>query len=318
MIIPAGKGMFIWQIPRCGSPQWLADQAALFGFKYLLIKIADGIYDYGVNGGVDQAQQLVNALHANGLEAWGWQYLYSFQPEREAAKAMERILETGVDGFVIDAEGQCKGRSEAVKIYCRDLRAEMDELPIGLSSYRFPSLHRELPWNELRAICDFDMPQVYWMGAHNSGAQLRRCEAEFEQFGKKLPLIPTGAAFREHGWQPTAAEISEFMTVAGELGMAGFNFWEWYDAFFVLPKDCWEAITGYEQLEPPPQGDYVMVNTGTLNIRNKAEVRLETIIGQTNSGKIWEVTGRMVDGQGRMWVKSGPTAHLAAWLCKEL
>ncbi len=308
--------MFIWQIPRCGSPQWIADQAALCGFKYLVVKIADGVNDFGVINGVDQAQQLVSALHANGLEAWGWQYLYSFNPEREAAKAVERILETGVDGFVIDAEAQCKGRAAACAIYAGDLRAEMDELAVGLSSYRFPSLHPELPWKELRAICDFDMPQVYWCLAHNAGGQLRRSVSEFSGFERKLPLIPTGAAYREFGWEPTAAEVKDFMDTAVELGLAGFNFWEWYDANLVLPVEIWETITGYSP-PVPPQGEYVQVNVEKLNIRSSSEVKVETLIGQTSMGKVWEVTGRVTDGQGRLWVRSGPTAHLAAWLCKD-
>ena len=314
---PPGKGFFIWQIPRCGDTQLIADAMALGGFKHVMIKIADGDDDFGIVNGMDLAADLAAKLMANGIEAWGWQYVYLYKPIEEAAKACERIRETGVKGFVIDAETQCKGKPSQAHDYCSTLKAGVSPgFPIGLSSYRFPSLHLELPWTEFRGICDFDMPQVYWMNAHNPGAQLRRCVTEFSRFERKLPLVATGAAYREFGWQPTVGEVIEFMTVAGELGF-GFNFWEWYDAVFVL-KPIFDAITAWKVEEPPIPVDWVMVNTDCLNIRNAPVVNSQTVVGETTKGKIWEVSGRVWDGMGRMWVQSGPTAHMAGWLVKEI
>jgi hypothetical protein len=308
--------MYIWKIPRCGSPQEIADLAAVSGIGHVMIKIADGQWDYGIIDGRDLAFELAQACLQNDIEAWGWQYLYSNAPGLEADKAVERILETGVIGFVIDAEKECKGRPAAVKQYCEALRAEMDNLPIGLASYRFPHLHPKLPWSVFRNYVDFDMPQVYWMGAHNSGAQLRASMMEFSRMRPALPYVPTGAAFSEHGWSPTVGEIIEFMDVCGELGLSVFNFWEWYEAY--NNEDWWEAITGYQVPDPPPQADLVMVNTAVLNLRNAPLISPATIIGQTQRGKVWKVTGRVIDPMGREWIQSGPTVHLAGWLCKEI
>ncbi len=316
-MIPTGKGFFIWQIPRCGNPQEIADLAALCGYKHVMIKIADGRDDFGIINGVDQAAQLAEALIANGIEAWGWQYAYLYDPIAEAAKACERVSKTGVCGFVIDAESQCKSKPSQAHDYCSALRSGLKVgFPVGLSSYRFPSLHPELPWGEFRKVSDFDMPQVYWCLAHNPGDQLRRCMVEFAGFERKLPMVATGAAYREFGWQPTLAEVNEFMTVAGELGI-GFNFWEWYDARYILPDEIWEAISAWQMEEPPIPVDQVMVNVDYLNIRNAPVVSVQTLLGQTTKGKVWEVTGRVWDGMGRMWVQSGPSAHLAGWLVKE-
>lgn len=317
MILPTDKGIFIWQIPRCGGPQAIADLAAVCGYKHLVIKIADGVNDFGVVNGVDLVKELVTALNANGIEAWGWQYVYLNDPHAEAVNVYDRICDTGVRGLVMNAETPCKGKPSQAHEYCSALRARLDAgFPIGLSSYRFPSLHPELPWGEFRRICDFDMPQVYWCLAHNPGDQLHRCMTEFGRFERLLPMTPTGAAYREFGWQPTLGEVNEFMTVAGELGI-GFNWWEWYDALQILPDEIWQAMAEWNMPNPPIPVDKVVINTDLLNIRNAPVVNSGTIMGQTTRGKKWEVTERVWDGMGRMWVKSGPTAHLAGWLCKE-
>jgi hypothetical protein len=315
-MIPTGNGMFVWQIPRCGNVQAMADLAKLSGVGHVLIKIANGYADSGVIDGVDYARSLALALQKNGIEAWGWQYLYSTSPGLEAAKAIERIIETGVTGFVIDAEAECKGRPDACYQYCTALRSEMSGMPIGLSSYRYPSLHPQLPWAVLRSFVDFDMPQVYWMLAHNPGDQLRRSFAEFSKMTPKLPFVPTGAAFTEYGWTPTVGEVQAFMLACGELGLRSFNWWEWYQAKTVVPA-LWPAIYDYHA-PAPVIGDEVRVTASGLYVRSAPVVDMSTVIGTTSYGKIWKVTGRVKDAYGREWVQSGPSAHLAGWLCEDV
>lgn len=314
-MIPTGKGFWVWKVPRLGEVQQIADSLALAGVSHVLIKIADGQYDSNVVDGVDLARSLAEALQKNKVSAWGWQYLYSTSPGLEAAKAIERIIETGVTGFLIDAERECKGRPDACGQYCYTLRAEMGAgLPVGLSSYRYPSLHPELPWGVFRKYVNFDAPQVYWLMAHNAGDQMRRCFAEFSKMLPLLPMVPTGAAFTEFGWMPTAGEIAEFIDVAGELGCGGVNFWELYPALYEVPG-AWEAICDVDLPEPLPQVDRVMVNADVLNIRNAPGGAL---IGTTPMGKVWQVSGRVKDSQGREWVQSGPSAHMAGWLCNKV
>ena len=108
------------------------------------------------------------------------------------------------------------------------------------------------------------------------------------------------------------------MTTVGELGLPGFNFWEWYDLFFVMPTAMRDAISGWESPDPPAPSDRVVVAVDTLNLRNAPVISTQTLIGQTRRGHIWQVTGRVQDAQGRTWVQSGPTAHLAEWLTRPL
>jgi hypothetical protein len=249
MKLPTGKGYYIWQIPRIGTPQEIAIKAKDIGLSHVFVKIANGFADYGIENGEDLAKQLCDELKKVGVEPWGWQYVYNNYPEREASKAVERIRETGVVGFDIDAESEAKNRPNQAKLYCEVLRNGVgDGFPVGLGSYRFPTLHPELPWAVFRAYCNFDMPQVYWVQAHNPAAQLTRSIAEFAAMPKKLPYVGTGSAYRQEYppyWIPSTSEIIEFMATAKLQGIA-FNFWEWYDAEFILPQGIWDAIAEWE------------------------------------------------------------------------
>ena len=115
-----GKGMFIWQIPDCegGNVNAIVQTAKQAGLSHLNIKIANGIYTFNVSRtNQDYAAPLVQALHANGMQAWGWHYVYGSDPVGEAKIAIRRIRELGLDGYAIDAEGEYKqsGRDAAAR-----------------------------------------------------------------------------------------------------------------------------------------------------------------------------------------------------------
>ena len=75
------------------------------------------------------------------------------------------------------------------------LRASLPTFPFALSSYRYPTLHPALPWEAFLEKCDYNMPQVYWMEAHNPSDQLVRCLRDLvilrnEKVGCFMPLVP--------------------------------------------------------------------------------------------------------------------------------
>ena len=257
MKMPSGKGMFIWKVVDCegGDAAALAARALEAGFGHALIKIADGIWPYNVVGGQDLARPVVDALHGVGLEAWGWQYVYGYNPLGEAAVAVSRAGQLGVDGFVVDAEAEYKqpGKKYAATKYMAALRTGLPEMSIGLSSYRFPHLHPELPWKEFRSKCDFDMPQVYWVFAHNPEEQLEKSEDEYSRMTPARPFAATGAAYKERGWSPSPGEVVHFLDKAKALGISGVNFWEWGNCRRNLPP-VWDVIKAYPwaTLPPPP------------------------------------------------------------------
>jgi len=271
-----GKGFFIWRINACegGDPYKIALEANRAGFSYVLIKIANGIYTYNhdFDLDIDLVPPVVQALKSMGIQVWGWHYVYGNDPIPEANIAVRRVKELNLDGYVIDAEGEYKesGKKTAARYFMDELKSGLgNSVPIGLSSYRYPSLH-PIPWNEFLEKCDYSMPQVYWMDSHNPGAQLERTINEFDSPSIQYhpPIQPVGAAFTEYGWTPTIGEVYEFMDTAWEFNLKGVSFWEWHHCREVVKPELemWEAITNYEWGSGNPQlKDITEIYIDTLN-----------------------------------------------------
>ncbi len=265
-----GKGMFIWRIQDCnnGSISEITQKAVNANYSHILIKIANGIYSYNFDWDkkIDLVPPLVQSLKSKGIQVWGWHYLFGDQPGQEAQKAISRIRQLGVDGYVIDAEGHYKGKYNSAKIFMNQLRAEINDIPVALSSYRYPSYHPTLPWNEFLKKCDLNMPQVYWMQSHNPGAQLKMCVSQFQNLTYKPPIFPTGAAFTEWGWTPKPLEVKEFMDTAKSMKMSGVNFWEWKSLYHDLPAEIERLIRDYDWgKKPQPPEDIAELYIQALN-----------------------------------------------------
>lgn len=311
MKLLSGKGWYLWRLLQ--DPQVLVDVAKLQGVSHLLVKIANGIAGYNLT----LAERLVPIAKASGIRVWGWHYLYHNDPIREAKIALQRIRETGVEGLVLDAEYECKNKPTQAKTYCGLVRSEVgNDFPLALSSYRFPSLHPELPWNVYRRYVNMDLPQVYWEQAHNAGAQLNRSLAEFKLMEPRLPYLPTGAAYKWNGWMPTVSDVKDFIAGCRDNGLPGFNFWEWDLCQQYLP-DVWNTIAesslGYPIIADPPIVTVIRVDTPVLNMRTSP---MGSIIDQTQQGDLWPVVGSTVDVDGRTWYEV--RAFVAGWLVRSV
>lgn len=244
-----GKGIFVWRIQACenGDVEAIASLAKAAGFTHVLVKVADGNFNYNIDAktGEDLAEKLTKALKARKIPVFGWHYVYGYDPKTEADRAIGRVEQLGLDGYVIDAEVEYKEQHRAARLFMDRLRAGLQSLPIGLSSYRFPTLHPRLPWTEFLSKCDFNMPQVYWINARNPGDQIRRSLQMFQKMTPYRPIIPTGAMFRHGKWQPTPEEINEFIVTSRELNMEGVNFWEWSKARRYLPE-LWNVFSAFD------------------------------------------------------------------------
>ena len=271
-----GKGFYIWKIPNCegGDPAAIASVAQQAGLQHVLIKIANGIYDYNYDSTTkaDLIKPVCEALLAKNIRVWGWHYVYGDLPSDEAKAAIRQINRLPLDGYVIDAEGDYKDKYTAAKIFMNALRASLPNFPIALSSYRYPSYHPQLPWVNFLNKCDLNMPQVYWEQAHNPGEQLIRSLKEFQLMEPYRPYIPTGAAYASSGWVPTTSDINEFMDTALSLEMPAANFWSWDYCRLKLPA-IWQAIADYPWPgTPEPQEDICEVFIHYLNTRNISDI----------------------------------------------
>jgi len=273
-----GKGMFIWRIQKChnGSVSEITRKAVAAKYSHVLIKIANGIYSYNYDWekNVDLVPPLSAALKSEGIQVWGWHYIFGDQPGQEAQKAISRIRQLGVDGYVLDAEGHYKGKYASATTFMNQLTASITDIPIALSSYRYPSLHPQLPWNEFLKKVDLNMPQVYWKFANNPGAQLVKSVAEFKNMKYSPPIFPTGSSYTADGWTPTLSEISEFMQKAKDLKLSGFNFWEWANLHNYLPAQYYRTIRDFDwDSGPTPPKDIAELFIDALNSHDAGKVK---------------------------------------------
>ena len=268
-----GKGMMIWKISRCenGDPNAIANVAKSAGLTHVLIKIADGPYAYNTEQDTnkDLVPPVVEALESFGIEAWGWHYVYGYNPSGEAQIAIKRVKQLGLKGYVIDAESEYKepGKDAAATEFMKALRNGIPNKPVALCSYRWPSYHPQLPWKEFLEKCDYNMPQVYWQAAHNPEDQLRKSVREFQALSPYRPIIPTGPVYKYGGWEPTPADIQEFLNTARALDLPAANFFEWYYGRTIL-QPLWNTIAAYSWPPYPTPIDLPELYISAMNSHN--------------------------------------------------
>ncbi len=280
----AGKGFFIWQIKNAegGNPNAIAAKAVAAKLTHVLLKIADTAYAFGYDkNNNDITTPVAEALRGRGLQVWGWHYVKGNDPDGEARIAIQRTKQLRLDGYIIDAEGEYKaaGKADAARTFMTALRAGLPNTPIALSSYRFPSYHKDFPWAAFLEKCDLNMPQVYWEQAHNSDVQLVRSLREFtnpELVGHIRPVIPTGSAYGSGGWRSEPDDLRRFFDKAMELGMPAANAYSWDWATSTGNTDLWDAVAGFDWPVDVQivQGEIVTAFFGALNNRD-----LDALIG---------------------------------------
>lgn len=258
-----GKGYYIWKIHNCegGDINAITRRAIDAGLSHVLIKIADGPRAYNV----DLAAPLVDALKGAGIAVWGWQFVYGDEPFGEADIAYHRIQTLQLDGFVVDGEDAYKGKHQAANAYMDSLRTRLGNYPIALSSYRYPNYHTTFPWVEFLSRATYNMPQVYWVQAHNPVEQLERSIAQFQNIYPVVPIIPTGSAYGEYGWKPDPREILDFLARAREIGLPAANFWSWDYSGSDAGRGFWNVIADFGWTTSAPPRDIIDHLIAALN-----------------------------------------------------
>ncbi len=269
-----GKGFFIWKIPSCeeGDPAAIASVAGQAGLSHVLIKIANGIYDFNYAGKKDLVLPVAQALKEKGIQVWGWHYVFGDLPKEEAKAALRQIHKIPLDGYVIDAESEYKDKYTPSRIFLKEIRTVLPDFPIALSSFRFPRYHPQLPWKDFLLKVDINMPQLYWEQAHNPDEQLERCLSEFQALLPFRPIIPTAPAYAANKWSPSPQDILTFMNTARDLNLSGVNFYSWDYCRSKLPQ-IWDTIAGYSWPGSTiPTKDVSEILIDELNNRNISKV----------------------------------------------
>lgn len=328
--MPNGKGIFIWQGKNIakGSIQATVATCVDMRLTWVALKIGDRASPYYAS--YADMVAAVDAFHAAGILVWGWHYIYGgimitqtgeavpygASAVQEAQFANGEVLRLELDGYIIDAEKEFKqyAQKERATSFVNTLDVPV---PVALCSYRFPSLHREFPWNEfLASDVSLHMPQVYW-GPGRSASDLNQSIAELTAI-KNLPVVPVGRAYIGDGnANPTPAEIKLFMDTAVQKKLTGCSFWALdFLALHVGGTERQQTIKDYDWpgSVPPPVptgptaiGKARVTATGVLNIRSGPDTTFSDV-GDLATGVemyVFELNGAWARIGVNAWIKTG-------------
>lgn len=315
-----GKHLFIWKIDQIesGNTLAIATKAKAAGYDGLCVKIIDGL----VPQNQGKIANLIMECQSRGLSVSLWGYFYGISTTNANAEAsaaatlINSYLATyGIDIFLIDVEAEYKatGAKLWATAFMATLKAKVAPIvDFGLCSYRFPSVHPEIPWLEFLDKCDFHAPQVYWEGSHDPAFQLEKSYNELTAL-KDLPFVGAGSAYCNGGWCATPAECLAFAAKSEEMGLSGVLYWAWHSAVGI--PGMWDALASIDydpEIPPTPPPDpvspelvkaHVLMQSPPQNVNVRKSPKYgSTIYFQITPNKnIW-VTKIYPYANGQQWV----------------
>jgi peptidoglycan hydrolase-like protein with peptidoglycan-binding domain len=257
-----GQGMWIWYVSKSngGNVASIVAQAHAAGVSTLFIKSSDGSSNYWSQF----SSQLVAELHANGIKACAWQYVYGTNPAGEANLGAQAVA-NGADCLVIDAEAEYEGHYAAAQTYIDGLRAKIGPAyPLALASFPYVSYHPALPYSVFLGPngAQYNAPQMYWK---DIGTSVDTVYAN-TYIGNRIygrPIFPLGQTYGG----VSASDVLRFREEAVDYGATGFSFWDWQET----PASGWSALaaplapltsvtpnTSYPELRKGAKGDQVL------------------------------------------------------------
>jgi hypothetical protein len=251
-----GQGMWIWYVSQSngGDVAAIVARAHAAGVTTLFIKSSDGSQNYWGQF----STQLVQLLHANGLRACGWQYVYGSSPAGEAEMGA-RAVANGADCLVIDAEAEYEGRYSAAQTYINALRAKIGpSFPLGLASFPYVSYHPTEPFSVFLGPggAQYNAPQMYWKAI---GVSVDTVYANTyignRPYGR--PIYPLGQTYEN----VSSSDLVRFREEAVTYGATGVSFWDWQET----SAGGWSALAA--PLAPlasvTPNSTYPLLSSGS-------------------------------------------------------
>src|SRR3954453_16453596 len=217
-----GDGMWIWQLAKssAGNATAMGLKAHAAGIETVFVKSSDGATPWA-----QFSPALVQALHAQGLRACAWQFVYGADPAAEAAQGA-RAVATGADCLVIDAESKYEGRYAQAQQDVTALRAAIGpEFPVGFTSFPYVDFHPRLPYSVFLppGAAQANVPQVYWkaIGGAGDGGSAKTC-AHNRLYD--APLAPLGQTYQS----PAPSELQRFRQIWSSYGVGGLSGGRWH------------------------------------------------------------------------------------------
>jgi hypothetical protein len=231
-----GHGMWIWELHKAegGDIAAIAARAHAAGIGTVFVKSSDG----PAGRWAQFSPELVAALHANGLRACAWQFVYGNDPAGEAALGVDAVA-AGADCLVVDAESAYENKYDQARQYLAAIRAAVGpNYPLGFTSFPYVDYHSRVPYSVFLGPggAQANLPQIYWrdIGATVDAASARTL-AQNRIYG--VAIAPLGQTYMD----PAPEDIARFRALWASYGSAGLSWWSWQHT----------TVTGWTALAQP-------------------------------------------------------------------
>jgi peptidoglycan hydrolase-like protein with peptidoglycan-binding domain len=224
--------MWIWDISASsgGNLSSIVDTARSYGVSTLMIKSGDGTTAWSQFN-----SQLVTSLHAVGLKACAWQYVYGAHPIYEAEVGAAAV-QAGADCLLIDAESEYEGRYVQAQAYMRTLRQLIGaRYPVALAGFPYVDYHPAFPYSVFLGPggAQYNVPQMYWPDIGTSVDDVYAHTYDFNAPYQR-PIQPLG----EVAGDPPPGQVLRFRQMSRAYGATGVSWWDWQES---SPRD-WRAL----------------------------------------------------------------------------
>jgi hypothetical protein len=259
-----GKGLYLWNLTA--SVETYVKAAVEMGLTHVRVKIFDSVGSAKPFNNPTKIRELFAALRAKNISPTAWGYYTGYSPSIEAELTIRLVRDYKPDEYVVNAERYFKASGMAVK--ARDLMVKLGALsiPLGVTSYRYPTLHAPFPFREFLTHSDFYEPQVYWnkpgwATVDQPAAELGTSIKQLQAIYPGVDIRPIGRAYAGDGYPipgPSPKEITQFLTASKDkYGLQSASFWS-FDKIILGTNNAplWkQAIAGFRWggiIAPPP------------------------------------------------------------------
>jgi len=272
---PKGVGMWLWVIDSCegGDVEAIADKAVQYGISWVAPKAQQGTLWYSRNK--DKIKPLTEALHAKGIAVYPWGWVYGRSPyapyaslaTAEGNMAFEVTTTLNAEGYIFNAEHDWKRSNLNMAAEVDKIMKPVEQLsvPMLMSSYRYPNLHREFPWQAWSNAFQADrgdgwVPQIYWEQDYRTQAGSIQLQQSYDQhiswglLSNGESFHPAPSAYSRGPWKPTTEQIRLFTEKVRELGFSTYIPWSWQHMWaehWLGLAETWYKPDGVV-IEPPP------------------------------------------------------------------
>ena len=254
-------GMWIWYVSHSegGSLPAIVARAKAAGIGTVYVKSGDGATVWNQFN-----KALINRLHAAGIDACAWQFVYGDAPAAEARVGAVAVRR-GADCLVIDAEADYEGKYAAADLYVQRLRAQIGaDYPLSLAGFPYVDYHPAFPYSVFLGPggASFNQPQMYWKSI---GTSVRGVYEHTYQYNRIWghPIYPIGQTYEG----PSNGELRLFRRFAASFGHYAPSWWDWQET---SPAE-WSAL-GADAADRPLTAYRVNVVHPLLKIKSKGDM----------------------------------------------